>query len=173
MRTAPLALALAGVFFAGAASAATSPVNGNLNVSATVAASCLVVGPNTMNFGAYDPADTNLTANLDVDGAINIRCTKGTLAHVQLGQGNFSATGSTCAAPLRQMTDGGVERLAYGLYTNAGRSTIWGCDPANERTFTSVASNAAFTMTVNGRIPPGQNVAAGSYSDTVVINVSF
>jgi spore coat protein U-like protein len=173
MRTASLALALAGVVFVGSAFAASSPVTGNLNVSATVAASCLVVGPNTMNFGAYDPVDVHAASNLDVDGQINIRCTKGTLAHVQLAQGANPAAGSSCLNPLRQMSDGGTERLAYGLYTSTGRTTQWGCDVTNERTFSAVASNAAFNMVVFGRVPPAQNVAAGSYTDTVAINVTF
>ena len=172
MRTASLALALTGVLFTSTAFAGASPQTGNLAVTATVSASCLVVGPNTMAFGAYDPSDVNLTADRDADGSIAIRCTKNTLAHVQLAQGSNPAAGSNCGAPQRQMASG-AERLGYQLYSNTGRTAVWGCTAGTESTFTSANSATATVMNVYGRIPAGQNVAAGSYTDTVQINVTF
>jgi spore coat protein U-like protein len=70
------------------------------------------------------------------------------------------------------MSDGGTGRLGYDLYTNAGRSTVWGCTTTNDVDVTSTSS-AANVMTVYGRIPAGQDVATGSYSDTVVVTVTF
>jgi spore coat protein U-like protein len=172
MRTASLVTALAGVLFVASAYAGPTPQTGSLTVTATVAASCLVVGPNTLAFGPYDPTDINNATALDAAGSLNIRCTKNTLAHVQLGQGGNAATGSDCTTPLRQMASG-TERLGYTLYSNSLRTTIWGCTGTNESTFTSANSGTATNIPVYGRIAAGQNVAAGNYSDTVTINVTF
>jgi spore coat protein U-like protein len=172
MRTASLALALAGVFSAGSAFAGASPQTGTLNVSASVAASCVVVGGN-MNFGAYDPSGTNFAAPLDVDGSLQIRCTKGTVAHVWLGQG-ANPNGGSCSAPVRQMASG-AERLQYDLYRTAARTAAvtWGCTAATEALYTSAASNVNGTMTVFGRVPQAQDVSAGSFADTVSIDITF
>lgn len=167
-----LAIAIAAVVVAGSAFAASSPVTGSFNVTATVANSCLVTSTSNIAFGAYDPADTNATANLDAQGSVNVRCTRGTVANVALGQGNNAAAGSTCIGPLRQMA-AGVERLRYDVYQNAPRTTTWGCDTTNDQTFTSTSSILPTTLTTYGRIPAGQNVAAGSFNDTVTVTVTF
>jgi spore coat protein U-like protein len=173
MRTAPLALALAGVFFVGSAAAGPTPQSGSLSVTATVSGSCIVLGPNALAFNAYDPVDTNFTTALTAQGTISVRCTRGTLAHVQLSQGGAPATGSTCGAPLRQMSGTGTERLAYSLYRDSGRTQTWGCTAGTEQQFTSTASNVATSLDVYGRIPAGQDVAAGNYADTVTVDVTF
>ncbi len=70
-----------------------------------------------MAFGAYDPLVVNDTANLDVDGAFTLQCTKGTPATLSLNDGdNFSG--------VRRMASG-ANYLNYNLYTTAGRGTVW------------------------------------------------
>jgi spore coat protein U-like protein len=142
----------------------------NLAVTATVAASCLVVGPNTMAFGAYDPSDVNLTADRDAAGSIAIRCTKNTLATSSWAK---AASGHRfelrhAAAPDASGTDAWATSCTATPV--APRS---GLHRRTESTFTSANSATATVMTVYGRIPAGQNVAAGSYTDTVAINVTF
>jgi spore coat protein U-like protein len=149
--------------------AGPSPQTGNLSVTAAVANSCAISSTTAVAFGTYDPL---LATNNDNTGSVSVRCTKGTTYHVALAQGANPTGASTCTAPARQMSDGGTERLGYDLYTNVGRTTVWGCTTTNDVDVTS-ASSAANAMTVYGRIPAGQDVATGSYTDTVVVTVTF
>ncbi len=170
--TLQIALAATGFALAAAAAAGPSPQTGNFNVTATVTNSCLVTSTTDIAFGAYDPADANATANLDAQGSVSVRCTRGTVANVALGQGLNAAAGSTCVTPLRQMA-AGTERLRYDIYQNTTRTTTWGCDLANDQTFTSASSIVPTVLTTYGRVPAGQDVAAGSFTDTVVATVTF
>jgi spore coat protein U-like protein len=171
MRLSSLAL-VAATLVAGNAFAATSPATGSFKVTASVANSCIVTTTKDIAFGAYDPADTNFSSALDGAGSVSVRCTRGTAANVALEQGDNPTSGSTCAAPLRQMASGS-DLLRYDIYSDSGRTTVWGCDPANRVSFTSLASNTAVTLPTYGRIPAGQDVPAGSYADKVVVTVTF
>jgi spore coat protein U-like protein len=153
--------------------AAPSPQTGNLNITATVSASCDVTSTTNIAFGAYDPADVNFTTPLDGTGSVTIRCVRGTVVDVALGQGLNAATGSSCASPLRRMSNGGTEHLGYEMYQNAARTTAWGCDTTNDQSFTATGPNSPTTLTTYGRIPAGQDVTAGSYTDTVVVTATF
>lgn len=172
MRLSKIALA-AGMLLAGNAFAGPSPQSGSFQVTASVANSCRVTSTGDINFGAYDPADTHFGTALDGIGSVAVRCTRGTVANVALGQGQYAASGSTCASPLRQMADGSTGRLRYDIYQAGPGNTAWGCDVANDQSFTSAASNVETTLTTYGRIPAGQDVAAGNFSDTVTVTVTF
>lgn len=164
---------LALMFVAMTAQAGPSPQTGSLSVTASVAKSCSITGTTNVSFGAYDPADANFSTPLDATGSVTVRCTKNTTYDIALGQGANAASGSTCAAPLRQMASGS-ERLSYGLFSDAGRTSTWGCDASNDVTRTeTVGPSSPDTITVYGRIPAGQDVADGSYSDTVTVTVTF
>lgn len=161
------------VFSAAGAQAGPSPQTGSFNVTASVARSCSITGTSDVAFGAYDPADVNFATPLDASGSVTIRCTKNTTYDIALGQGANAASGSTCVAPLRQMASG-AERLAYGLFSDAGRTTAWGCDASNDVTRTETTGpSSPDTVTVYGRIPAAQDVADGSYSDSVTVTVTF
>ena len=172
MRLTVLAVAIAALSAAGSASAATLTPSDTFQVTASVANSCVVTAANDIAFGAYDPAGANNTAALDGAGSVEVRCTRGSNAAITLDQGLHAASGSVCATPLRQMSDGATDRLRYDLYSDSSRATAWGCDATNdvEKSFTSLAP---VTFTTYGRIPAGQDVLAGSYTDTVTVAVTF
>lgn len=140
----------------------------NLAVSATVTANCTIDASAGISFGSYDPVSANASTDLSGTGTITTTCTNGASATVTLGQGSNAATGSTDTAPLRQMTDG-TDMLAYQLYTDSGHTTVWDNTTGLGVTGTGTASNAS----VYGVITAGQNVGAGSYTDTVVATVTF
>ena len=141
----------------------------NLSVTATVAASCIIT-TNAVAFGAYDPIVANKTANLDSTGTVTVTCTNGSVNTITLGQGANATVGSTDALPLRQMA-ATTNRLSYQLYTDAARLVVWGntVGAGIARTGNGVAD----PLTVYGNVTAGQNVPAGSYSDTVVATVTF
>ena len=79
----------------------------------------------------------------------------------------MSSSGTT-----RRMA-GGTDFLSYELYQDSSRSTVWGSGVAAGETIVTAPSKAARTFTVYGRVPAGQDVAAGSYNDTVVATINF
>jgi spore coat protein U-like protein len=163
-----LGFGMLGMLLSAPANAATATAN--LSVTATVAATCSI-STTALGFGAYDPVGANNASPLDGTGTVIVTCTNGASAALTLGQGANAGAGSTDAVPVRRMKDAAGAFLSYSLYQDAGHSTIWGNNPA-----TSVAqtgSGTAASVTVFGRVPAGQNVGSGTYSDTVVATVTF
>jgi spore coat protein U-like protein len=158
------AFAVAALAGQGASAAA---VTGSFGVTANVTVNCKVTGT-TLAFGAYDP--TSPTA-LDGTSVLTVTCTKGAVvASVQLDQGVNAAGGTQ-----RQMSAGAAITnvpLVYNLYTDTGRSLAWTAATTGNG-FTSAGPSTPNTLTVFGRIPIGQNVPAGAYSDTVIATVNF
>ncbi|WP_449428596.1 Csu type fimbrial protein [Rhodanobacter umsongensis] len=151
-----------GVAFAGSATS-------TLPVSATVAASCTIDASSGIAFGMYDPIVANSSTALAGSGTINTTCTNGSDATVTLGQGANAGSGSTDASPLRRMLSGTTNYLSYNLYTDAAFTTVW-----NNTTGTTVTGTGAqVSTTVYGQVTAAQNVAAGSYADTVIATVTF
>lgn len=164
-----IAKAICVVLVGSLAMAAHAEETANLAVSATVAANCSIT-TTALTFGSYDPIVTNASADRDATGAVNITCTQDAPVQITLSQGANADTGSTGADPLRRMTDG-TDFLSYDLYSNAGRTTIWGDDTTVD--VESTGTGVEEVHTVYGRIPGGQNASVGSYSDTVVATVIF
>lgn len=142
----------------------------NLVVDAEVLSSCSIATA-PVNFGVYDPLGTHNLSPLDNSaGEVRITCANGLPVVVRLGQGSTPDGTSTADAPVRQMASG-IERLAYNLYTDAPGGTVWG-----DTTATGVArlgTGALDSLLIHGRVPAGQNPAAGIYADTVVASVDF
>lgn len=165
---------LAGAVLAAIATMSGTAVAGtatsNLAVSATVAANCTIDASAGLAFGTYDPIVTNASTALTGSGTISTTCTNGASATITLGQGANADTSSTDTAPLRRMTDG-TDFLSYQLYTDSGDSTVWGNTSATGAAVTG--TGAAISTTVYGSVAAGQNVPAGSYTDTVVATVTF
>jgi len=172
MRKISLSIAVAGLLAAGSATAGVSPATGSFKVTANVQGSCLVTSTTDIAFGTYDPADANFATPLDKNGSVDVRCVKGMSPTVTLDQGQ-NGTGS-CAAPARAMKEGTTsELLNYAIYSDSGHASAWGCDTTNDVAFTAASSTTATTLTTYGRIPAGQNVGLGSFSDVVTVEVAF
>lgn len=123
------------------------------------ALSCTVT-PQSVPFGSYD---TLAPGPVDGVGTIRIACDADTSFTVALGPG----AGTHDA---RQMQNG-TDTLGYNLYTDAPRLVVWGDGVAGGSTVS--ASGTSVDLPVYGRIPARQNARAGSYSDMIVVTVSF
>ncbi len=134
-------------------------------VSSSVAANC-TISSNPLSFGPYDPVVANATTNLDVNTTLSVACTKGSTSAVSLDLGTHSAA----AVRKMQNTVTATELLNYELYTAAARLVVW--NTTNTVSYTSTGK-AASTLTVYGRVPSGQDVAVGSYTDSVVATITF
>jgi spore coat protein U-like protein len=176
-----LAAATALAFVATAASAGTDNSQ-SIAVSTTVANKCIVAAGATLGFAAYDPVVTNAATpagDLTGTGTFQVRCTKGsTGVNVGMGLGAHASAGP--ALP-RNMSAGGADALTYHLYQptgaaldTCGGSTVWDDNTGKLAVGSAFWSNSANkTVSVCGKIPGAQDVAAGSYTDTVVIDVTF
>jgi spore coat protein U-like protein len=171
-----LSLALASTFAFGAAfgvnSYAAGTATSNIAVTASVTANC-TISAGGLGFGAYDPVFTNASAALDATATLTLNCTSGSAPTITLGQGANANTGSSDITPLRRLKDGAATAnyLNYALYSDTGRSTVWGADATNDVDYAGTGVNTS--VTVYGRVTGGQNVPAGSYTDTVVATVNF
>jgi spore coat protein U-like protein len=141
-----------------------------LAVTASVSANCTITTA-PVAFGAYDPVSANATTALNGTGTVSVTCTNGATTTVTLGEGANAGGGSTAAAPARRLKDGGTDFLTYSLYTDTGRTAVWGDTAGTGLAHTGTGTLTA--LTVYGAVNAGQNVPAGNYSDTVVATITF
>ncbi|KRA33001.1 hypothetical protein ASD68_08030 [Rhodanobacter sp. Root627] len=168
-----VAAALIVAFAAVSGTAIAGTDTDNLSVTATVSANCTVDSTTAVAFGTYDPVTTNASDALTSSGTINTTCTSGSDATITLGQGENFDTGSTDAVPLRRMV-GAVngQFLSYELCQDSVTcSMAWGNDATTGKSITG--SGTSDSVTVYGSVAGAQNVAADSYSDNVVVTVTF
>lgn len=169
-----LAAGLAVAFAAVSGTATAGTDTNTLAVSATVSASCTIDSTTAVAFGTYDPVTTNASTALTTSsGGINTTCTNGSDATITLGQGSNPDTGSTDAAPLRRMVGGtNGQFLSYSLCQDSVTcATPWGNDAASGEAI--VGSGGSDAVVVYGTAPGAQNIGADSYSDSVVVTVTF
>ena len=120
-----------------------------------------------VNFGIYNPlAGAPVTAT----GTVTVNCTVGLLGSwtVTLSSGN-SGNFTT-----RRLANGSSS-LSYNLYTSAAYVSVWGDGSAGTSVDggSSVLGVTNTSYTVYGRIPAGQDAAAGTFTDTIVVTLNY
>ena len=159
-------LLLAGAFMACGASMATTAGN-TFQVTATVISACTVSGT-ALNFGSsIDPLAA--ATPLDASSTLSVQCTNTTPYTVALNAGANAGGASNFGS--RAMKSGS-NSLAYQLYLDAGRSSVWG-DGTGSSTASGTGTGSTQSLTIYGRLPSLNNVVPGSYTDTVTVTVSY
>lgn len=130
-----------------------------LMVTATVQSSCGLTG-GTMAFGNYLSGQSSA---LDVTGQISYVNCNGTL--------NFELDAGQSGDINTRVMLSGTNHLNYQLYRTAARNAVWGIG-ANSQGLTLLTPLSG-NISVYGRIPGGQSVPAGSYTDLVNITMTF
>src|SRR5207253_8135804 len=132
----------------------------------SVAANCTITAT-AISFPAYDPVFANATTAATTAGTVSISCTKGLGPSIGLSAGSNPGA---VAGVTRAMANG-TNRLGYELFQPAaapGNGAVWtdigGANPLNAGVSPSKAGRS---LTVQAQIPGGQDVAVGSYSDTI------
>jgi spore coat protein U-like protein len=136
---------------------------------ARAASSCSLVGVTGLNFGSYDVFDARPTTQV---GSVTFKCQSGGIpivpVTIELSQGN---SGTYAFRQLRK----GNESLRYNLHLDATNTLVWGNGTGGSLSFGPLLppDNVETTVTIYGRILPGQNLTAGSYTDTITITINF
>ena len=143
----------------------------SLDVSANVINTC-TISTVAVTFGEIT---FPFAGDWNAEGSVVTKCTNGAAAIITLSQGANPASGSTEAAPLRQLADG-ANKLAYNLYTDTEKTIVWGNTTGTGGTGVPIAGTGQEVGTpVYGQIKGNQNgnVPVGSYQDAVLATVFF
>jgi spore coat protein U-like protein len=159
------------------ASAGSCPIGASsaqfsFHVYATVISNCNISSISGLTF----TTSSLLTSNVDATGSISVQCTNTTPYSIGLDNG-VHASGSQ-----RQMYSAATgSYISYNLYTDSARSNAW-----TTSTSASSCSNGGGTcvlgtgtgttgsaVTVYGRVAPQTTPATGTYTDSVVVTVTY
>lgn len=157
MRKIAIVLAASAAVVATPALAQTA--TGTVEVSLNVSSACSVTAQ-PLSFGSV----TALDANIDASSPTTVKCTPNAAYTVNVGYGaNAGATTQ------RKLKSAAGDVVNYELYSDASRTTAW--TPTAGVTGTGNGSDQA--MTIYGRVPTQTAVPAGSYTDSVVVTVTY
>lgn len=132
------------------------------NASAGVSTNCSVTASN-LNFGTLGV----LNAAVDGNTTVSPVCTNGTPYTIGLNGGLSSATD-----PTQRKMSKASEFILYGLYRDASRTQPFG-DTPGVNTVSGTGSGLTQSVPVYGRILPQSTPSSGSYSDTIVVTLTF
>jgi spore coat protein U-like protein len=142
---------------------------------ASAATICRIVSGGGVAFGVYDPmsgAPTDTVLNITVScdrngGSATVTLTLG------LGAGTY---GSSESARQMYKLAAPSDYLGYGLFRDAGRSSVWGSSTGINTVSKTLSvpnhGSASTVFTIYGRIPALQNISAGDYSDYLQATVT-
>lgn len=140
----------------------------SLQVTATVTSACVVSG-STLNFGVgIDPLGG--ATPIDATAVLSVQCTNTTPYTVTLDAGAHAGGASQFLQ--RSMRSGG-NSLAYQLYLDAARTTLWGDGTGSTATSAGIGSGSSQSLTVYGRISSLGASVPGTYTDTVTITITY
>jgi spore coat protein U-like protein len=134
----------------------------SFSVTATVQPNCSVSVAD-VNFGST----ATLGANIDASGTVTAQCTNTTPYNIGLSAG----VGTGASVTTRKMTSG-AKTVNYSLYRDVGRSAVWGTT-IGTNTVSATGTGSAQNTTVYGRVPPQTVPGAGTFTDTVVVTVTY
>lgn len=128
-------------------------------VSAAVQATCLI-STTPLAFGSYSGV------LIDTQSTITVTCTNTTTYNVGLNAGGGGSVSN------RQMSAGGADKLNYSISRDSGRTSNWGSTLGTD-TVSGTGNGLTQTLNVYGRLPSGQFVTPGEYSDTITATITY
>jgi spore coat protein U-like protein len=166
---------LATVLFAASGQAAAADTT-QFNVKITVLKACTITAAaaTDVDFGSVAG---NSTANADAQGSVTAQCTPLTPYNIALNAGANASTANDVNTRRMKHIDGTVttnNHVAYQLYQNAARSTVWG-STVGTNTLAATGNGLNQAYPVYGRVanPSANNAAAGAYLDTITATIVY
>jgi spore coat protein U-like protein len=148
----------------------------NMNVTANISATCSMSNTD-LDFGDYDATGINSSRDLLATATILTTCTSGTNGVITMSQGDHFLYCEVNDCHRQLSNDEETSTLRYNIYTdeNLNFSDIWNHDVDEMSSVAQVVGNGlSQDMTVYGKIPKNQKyAAAGSYSDTITITLTY
>jgi spore coat protein U-like protein len=143
----------------------------SFTVTGTVITNCNVSAA-TLDFGS---SPSTIAANIDATSTVTVQCTNTTPYSIGLGNG-INASGSQ-----RRLQLGATGNyLNYGLYTDAARLNAWAatasttsCTAGASTCYLGTGTGSNQNITVYGRIPSQTAPVVGTFTDTVVVTVTY
>jgi len=143
----------------------------NFGLSNEVFAGSCNLSTTSVAFGAYDVLSSSL---VDTTGNVRISCNGFVLSNAIVSIGPSS--GTTNINPRTMKLTTGSDLLEYYLYSDSGRTTVWGNGTSGTSTQTVFILGVLFftrDLTIYGRMLPGQNVSVGTYTDSLVVTITY
>ena len=156
---------LAAGLIAATTGALASTISTSFQVQANVNAQCSISAVN-LTFPTVDP----LSSQTDGATTVTVKCTKNSAYTVGLNAG--TTTGSTIA---QRLMANGADLMDYNLYTDIGRTSVWGNSAGSWVSGTGAGMGTAQVLNVYGRVAAGQtNLAVGTFTEpTVTVTVTY
>jgi|HubBroStandDraft_6_1064221.scaffolds.fasta_scaffold117093_3 spore coat protein U-like protein len=160
---------LTGLAFVGGPAVA-STTSQQFQVQLQIQAQCVINTTATLNFGTAGVlGGAGGSTNTDQSATLNVQCTNSTTYDIGLDAG--TTTGGVVSQ--RLLNNGSTsETIKYNLYTNAGRSVIWG-NTVSTDTVHATGNGAQQTYTIYGRVPGQNTPTPGTYTDTITVTVTY
>lgn len=148
----------------------------NMDVKANITANCTMSNTD-LDFGVYDATGIHKSRDLLATATISTTCTSGTNGVITMSQGDHFLYCVVNDCHRQLSNDEETSTLRYNIYTdeNLNFSDIWNHDVDEMSSVAQVVGNGlSQDMTVYGKIPKNQKyAAAGSYSDTITITLTY
>ncbi len=143
----------------------SNPTTFSLSTSATLVSDCLISATD-LNFGTAGLLTSALTAS----SAVTLNCTNQAPWTLALSTG--SGSGATFSNRLLTRS-GGTQTVGYNLYTSSAYTTVWGDGTGSSSTVAGTGTGLAQSTTVFGRVPAQTTPQAGTYSDSIIVTVTY
>lgn len=143
-----------------------------LTARAAVTCSVSATGP---AFGNYNPLNASPTL---ANGLVTVTCTLLSGSTTTVNVVTSYSAGNSGSYANRSMLSG-ANVLHYNIYFDAAFTQIRGDGTGGSQTggatftLTKTAPTDQASGTIYGRMPAGQDVAAGNYSDTIILTVTY
>jgi spore coat protein U-like protein len=145
------------------------------------------VSVGSLAMGQYDPIGTHATAPNDSGSTtVEVVCNKPPPGSPQVPFVADLGPGAHASGIQRRMMAGPGEYLAYGVYLDPGRSVAFGTQSGGVAVSCEAGSSSGYCtggnvsgrerwarFTLFGRVPAGQDPAAGAYRDTLVLTITY
>jgi spore coat protein U-like protein len=134
----------------------------SFTMQANIIASCIVSNSNDLEFGTISTFQSDLI--IDSENDVSLQCTKDIPYSVKLQSSNLVGNQFTMRNP------SSTTPIAYNTYKDAARSQPW----TSLSFVTGTGTGDSQTYTIYGRAyRPATHIAAGAYTDTNIMTITY